>query len=63
MKNHHASHIALVKALLFNPKVLIFFLFLHKNMCWGINPFMPSWLSYLNFLDRSISNRRDGMSG
>ena len=25
--------IALVKALFFNPKVLIFFLFLHKNIC------------------------------
>ena len=27
--------IALVKVLFFNPKVLIFFLFLHKNICCG----------------------------
>ena len=29
-----------------------------KNQGQIINPFMPSGLSYLNFLDRSISNRR-----
>ena len=27
--------IALVKALFFNPKVLIFFLFVHENICCG----------------------------
>ena len=27
------ENIALVKALFFNPKVLIFFLFLHENIC------------------------------
>ena len=34
-------NIALVKALFFNPKVLIFFLFLHENICYGYSLEVP----------------------
>ena len=36
-------YIALVKALFFNPKVLIFFLFLHENICCGYSLETPRW--------------------
>ena len=35
--------IAIVKALFFNSKVLIFFLFLHKNICCGYWLEVPHW--------------------